>query len=404
MITIKEVQEARERIKPHIRETQLLYARKISEIAGGEIYLKLENLQKSGSFKLRGATNKIMQLPKEATKNGVIASSAGNHAQGVAHSATSLGIKSTIVMPAGAPIAKVEATKNFGAEVVLHGAIYDDAYEKACELQKEHGYTFVHPFNDEDVIAGQGTIALEIFEQLEKIDQIVCPIGGGGIIAGIAVVAKTLNPKCKIIGVQASNCAGMQNAIKKGKIEKIDGKPSLADGIAVAKPGDVTYEYVKKYVDEIVTVTEDEIAETILYLLEKCNIIAEGAGTVSTAAVLKGKINTKDKNTVCIVSGGNIDITLVERIINNGLIATGRRMEIKLSVANKQGALINVLDNIAELGANIVNVRNSITRPGLGATEHGLTIVVDTRDRDHQLELIKSLEDEGYTVTSNIGH
>ncbi|MDE6362049.1 MAG: threonine ammonia-lyase, partial [Clostridia bacterium] len=321
MLTLDKVYHAGQVLKEAIRETDIIYAPKIKE--GAEVYLKTENLQVTGSFKVRGAYYKISQLSEEEKKKGVIACSAGNHAQGVALAAKKNGIKSLICLPDGAPISKVNATRSYGADICLVKGVYDDAYNTALKLKDEKGYTFIHPFNDEDVIAGQGTIGLEILSQVNDLDAIVVPIGGGGLIAGVAFAAKSLNPSIKIYGVQASGAPSMQKSFKERKIVKLDSVHTIADGIAVKEPGDLTYQIISKYVDDIVTVTDDEISAAILALIEQHKMVAEGAGAVSVAATMFGKIPTDGKKICCLVSGGNIDVTILSRVIKRGLVMSG---------------------------------------------------------------------------------
>lgn len=320
-ITIKDIEEARKVLGDVVRKTDLMESAKMSSITNANVFYKCENLQKTGSFKIRGAYNKISKLTDEEKRNGVIASSAGNHAQGVALGAKMSGIEATIVMPATAPKAKVEATRSYGANVVLYGNVYDDAYAKAVELQKETGATFLHPFDDKDVIAGQGTIALEVFEQLNNnVDTILCPIGGGGIISGIAVVAKSLNPNVKVIGVQTSNIPSMYESKKNGVVTTAFNDVSIADGISVKTPGNLTFEIVNELVDEIITVTEDEIKEAMIFLMENQKLVAEGSGAVTTAGLLSRKyIPKENENVVCIISGGNVDTKKVNEILTDSL-------------------------------------------------------------------------------------
>ena len=320
-VTLKDIENARETIEDIVRKTDLIESMKMSNIVNANVFYKCENLQKTGSFKVRGACNKIAKLTDEEKKRGVIASSAGNHAQGVALGAKMSGIEATIVMPATAPKAKVEATKGYGAKVVLHGEVYDDAYAKAVEIQKETGATFLHPFDDEDVIAGQGTMALEIFEQLDnKVDTILCPIGGGGIISGVAVVAKSLNPNVKVIGVQTANIPSMYESKKNGCVTTAFNDVSIADGISVKTPGNLTFEIVNELVDEIIVVTEDEIKEAMIFLMENQKLVAEGSGAVTTAGLLSKKYIPKaNENVVCIISGGNVDMKKVNEILNDRL-------------------------------------------------------------------------------------
>lgn len=310
MLTLDKIYHAAFVLKDVIRKTGVIHAPKLNPESN--IYLKTENLQVTGSFKVRGAYYKISQLTDEEKARGVIACSAGNHAQGVALGATANGIKSIICLPDGAPISKVEATKKYGAEVCLVKGVYDDAYEKAMQLKEEHNYTFVHPFDDEDVIAGQGTIGLELLNQLPEIDAVIVPIGGGGLISGVAFAIKSLKPECKVYGVQAEGAPSMVNSIRDGEIENLPTVKTIADGIAVKTPGEHTYELCQQYVDEIVTVSDDEVATAILALMEQQKLVAEGAGAVSVAAAMFNKVDVKGKNVVCLVSGGNIDVTIYQ--------------------------------------------------------------------------------------------
>lgn len=318
-VTLQMIQEAKEGLKGIARKTDLTFSRTFSEISGMNIYIKPENRQKTGAFKVRGAFNKIANLTEEEKSKGVIASSAGNHAQGVALAASTYGIKATICMPETAPGAKVSATKGYGAAVIQHGVVYDDCYAKAVEVQKETGATFVHPFNDPYVIAGQGTVGLEILEDLPNVDAIVVPIGGGGIIAGIAVAAKSLKPEVKIIGVQAEIIASTKASLEAGHIVTVPGVKSLADGISVATPGALTFEIMKEYVDEVVTVSEEEIEDAIFMLAQRSKLVVEGAGATTIAAVMNKKINMPGKNIVTVLTGGNIDVAVLANIIQKGL-------------------------------------------------------------------------------------
>ena len=328
----------------------------------------------------------------------MIACSAGNHAQGIALSATKLGIKSIICMPAGAPISKVEATKNYGAEVVLVPGVYDDAAREADRLAKEHGYTFAHPFNDPYVMAGQGTIGLEILEQLPEVDQVVCPIGGGGLISGIALAIKSLKPSCKVIGVQAATVPSMYESCKAGKITTVPDGETLADGIHVLTPGNMTFEMCQKYVDEIVTVTEDEIAAAILALVEGQKTVAEGAGATPVAACMFGKVDTSDKKTVCVVSGGNVDVTTLSRIITKGLTKSGRIAEITTKVADKPGSLIQVLQVVSDCGANILSVNHEREAKNSDVGACLVTMVLETRNQEHVMQIEEALRAKGYSL------
>lgn len=397
MITLDRVYTASRVLKEVIRETDMIYAPNLRK--GTKVYLKTENLQVTGSFKIRGSYFKISQLTDEEKSHGVIAASAGNHAQGVALAATKSGIKSLICLPAGAPISKVEATKRFGAEVCMVEGVFDDAYNKALELRDEKGYSFIHPFNDPDVIAGQGTIGLEIMEQLPNADVVVVPIGGGGLIAGVAFAIKQINPKCLVYGVQSQGAPSMQQSVNDGEIETLEKVQTIADGIAVKTPGDLTFELVNKYVDGIVTVSDDEIALAILTLLEQQKLIAEGAGAVPVAAVLAGKIPDIDgKNVCCLVSGGNIDVTILSRVIERGLKMSGRTAHITIALSDKPGQLSGVSKIIAETGANVTSINYDSTDLDMNITDCYLKITVETRDYAHIVAIKQALKDAGFEV------
>lgn len=397
MLSLDRVYKASTVLKEIIRETDLIAAPKLHQ--GCNVYLKTENLQVTGSFKIRGSYFKISQLTEEEKQKGVIACSAGNHAQGVALAATKNGIKSIICLPDGAPISKVEATKRYGAEVCLVKGVYDDAYNKALELKNEKGLTFIHPFNDPDVIAGQGTIGLEILNQLPNADVVVVPIGGGGLISGIAYTIKQLKPNCKVYGVQAAGAPSMEHSIADGEIETLDTVNTIADGIAVKTPGSLTYDICNKYVDGIVTVSDDEIALAILTLLEQQKLIAEGAGAVPVAAVMNGKIPDIDgKNVVCVVSGGNIDVTILSRVIERGLKMGGRTADIVIALSDKPGQLSGVSQIVAEQGANVVSVNYDSTDLDMNITDCYLKIGVETRNFEHIVSVKKALTDAGFKV------
>lgn len=393
MLTLDMVYDAQKKLKEVARLTPLNPAPAIGE----NVFIKSENLQLTGSFKLRGAFNKISSLTDEEKSRGVIACSAGNHAQGVALSATKNGIKSVICMPAGAPLAKVEATKGFGAEVVLVDGVYDDAAREAERLTKEKGYTFAHPFNDEYVIAGQGTIALEILEQLPEVEQVVVPIGGGGLISGVAYTIKQLKPDCKVIGVQAATVPSMYESWKAGKIVTVPDGNTIADGIHVLTPGSLTFELVEKYVDEVVTVSEDEICAAILTLLEKSKTVAEGAGATPVAACLYNKVDMS-KKTVCVVSGGNVDVTTLNRIITKGMIKTGRIVEIQTKVSDKPGQLNRLLQLIAENGANIMSIVHKREDKAADVNTCVVSLVLETRNAEHVKKLHDSMTAAGYEL------
>lgn len=396
MLTLDKVYHASFVLKDLIRKTDMIKAPKINPDC--DVYLKTENLQVTGSFKVRGAAYKISQLSDAEKEKGVIACSAGNHAQGVALAATKNGIKSLICLPDGAPISKVEATRKYGADICLVEGVYDDAYNRALELKEEKGYTFIHPFNDEDVIAGQGTIGLEILEQLPGVDVVMVPVGGGGLISGVAFAIKSLNPDCKVYGVQAAGAPSMANSVKDGKIEKLDSVSTIADGIAVKEPGDVTFEMCQKYVDGIVTVTEDEIAAAILALIEQQKLIAEGAGAVSVAAAMFNKVDVKGKKVCCLLSGGNIDVTILSRVIKRGLLKSGRTYSLTIELLDKPGQLKGVADTIAELGGNVISIHHERASEGSDINGCYLRIVLETRNFEH-IEAIKdALVSKGYNI------
>ena len=396
MLTLDNVYRASHALKGVIRNTDVIYAPKLRSDA--EIYLKTENLQITGSFKVRGSYYKMSRLTDEEKARGVIACSAGNHAQGVALSAQKNGIKSVICLPDGAPISKVEATKSYGAEVCLVEGVYDDAYRRALELRDEKGYTFIHPFNDEDVIAGQGTIALEVIEQLPDLDAIVVPVGGGGLISGVAYTVKTLCPNVKVYGVQAAGAPSMANSIRDGKIEELPSVSTIADGIAVKTPGTLTYEMCQKYVDEIVTVTDDEISAAILTLMEQQKLVTEGAGAAAVAAVMFNKVDVKGKKTVCVLSGGNIDVTILSRVIRRGLLMSGRTCQLMIELMDKPGQLKNVSRIIADLGGNVTSVHHERANEGSDVNGCYLRIMLETRNFEHIIEIKHALTDFGFKL------
>ena len=395
MLSLDKVFNAQTVLKKIIRETNVVRAYGIAPNC--ELFLKPENLQITGSFKVRGSAYKIAMLSEEEKQKGVIACSAGNHAQGVALAATKNGIKSLICLPDTAPISKVEATKGFGAEVCLVEGCYDDAYQKALELKEKEGYTFVHPFDDENVIAGQGTIALEVLTELDDIDAIVVPVGGGGLISGIAYTAKKIRPSVKVYGVQVTGAPSMYNSLKNGKIKLLKSVSTIADGIAVKKPGDNTYEYVKKYVDEIALVSDDEVSSAILALMEKQKMIAEGAGAAAVAAVMFNKFDFNGKRVVAIVSGGNIDVTSLSRVIDRGLRNSGRSSSLLIELIDKPGQLKNISRIIADCGGNVTGVHYE---KGNTESVNGcfLRIDMETRDYEHVNLITQSLRNEGFKI------
>lgn len=388
--------EAAERLKPVITETHLIYSDIFSQEFANQIYIKPENLQKTGSFKLRGAFNKIAQLDPECLNKGVVASSAGNHAQGVAYAAKTAGSKATIVMPTATPLIKVNATKAHGAEVVLHGDCYDEAYEKACEIQKEMGYTFIHPFNDHDVIAGQGTIGLEILEELPDADYVLVPVGGGGLIAGVAYAIKSINPNCKVFGVEPEGALSMKTSLDKGAVVRLNNIHTIADGVAVKEVGDLSFDLSHQYVDGIIAVNDYDIMEAFLLLIEKHKIVAENAGALTIAALKNFKV--KDKKIVCVLSGGNIDVVTVSAMINKGLSSRGRIFCFSVELPDTPGQLLKISQVLSDLKANVIKLDHNQFM-NLDRFMHvQLQVTVETNGHDHIHEIISELNKIGYQV------
>ena len=398
MLTLDKVYDAQRVLKDNIRKTDLIYAPALSEKA--QIYLKAENLQTTGSFKVRGAYYKISRLSDEQKKRGIIACSAGNHAQGVALSAQKNGIESAIFIPSTAPISKIEATRKYGAKIMLVDGVYDDAYAEAVKYQEETKGEFIHPFDDIDIIAGQGTIALELMEQLSDMEAVIVPIGGGGLISGVAYTVKMLNPKCKVYGVQASGAPSMLNSHLKHERLELASVSTFADGTAVKLPGEHTFEICEQYVDEIVTVSEDEIANAVLALIEKQKLIAEGAGAVPVAAVLSGKLPELDgKKVCCVVSGGNIDVTILSRVIQRGLLMSGRQMTVNIELLDKPGQLVRVSEIIADCGGNVTGVHHEHANAGSAVIGCFLRIEIETRDFAHIALIRRKLTDAGFRLS-----
>lgn len=397
MLTLDKVYHAAFVLKDVVRHTELIP----SPVVGGcKLYLKPENLQLTGSFKVRGAAYKISQLSDEEKAKGVIACSAGNHAQGVALAATKYGIKSLICLPEGAPIMKVEATKAYGADVCMVPGVYDDAYKKALELRDEHNYTFVHPFDDENVIAGQATIGLEILDELADADVIVAAVGGGGLCSGIAYAVKALNPKIKVYGVQAEGAASMVRSMEQGEIVRLPSVKTIADGIAVKEPGENTFRYCSDYLDGVVTVTEDEISYAILTLIEKHKMIAEGAGAASVAATMFGKIpDLEGKKVVCVISGGNIDVNILSRVIKRGMVMSGRTCNICIELPDKPGQLAEVSKIISDHGGNVVWVHHERTSEMIDVNGCYLHLRLETRNFQHIQEIMQALDEAGFNIT-----
>ena len=397
MLDLKHFQEAKKRVDEVIIPTPLIYSEAFSKECKNQVYIKPENLQRTGAFKIRGAYNKIMKMDDESKSKGLIASSAGNHAQGVAYAASKLGVKATIVMPKHTPLIKVEATEAHGAEVVLAGEVYDEAYQKACDLQKEHGYTFVHPFNDEDVIEGQGTIALEILEELPEADIILVPIGGGGLISGIACAAKQIKPTIKIIGVEPEGAASALAAINEDQVVALKEANTIADGTAVKEIGDMTFDYIKEYVDGIITVSDYELMDAFLLLVEKHKLIAENSGILSLAALKK--LNEKNKKVVSLISGGNIDVLTISSMINKGLIARGRVFTFTVQLLDKPGELEYVSHVLAQCNANVIGVEHNQFKNFARFSEVELRVTCETNGEKHIQRIIDTFAKEGYEIT-----
>ena len=398
MLSLDKIYHAAFVLKNVARKTDLIKATKLYDKC--DLYLKTENLQETGSFKLRGAYYKISQLTDEEKARGIIACSAGNHAQGVAMAAAHNGIKAMICMPDGAPISKIEATKQLGADICLVKGAYDDAYAHALRIQEETGATFIHPFNDDEVIAGQGTIGLEILDELEDVDAVVVPVGGGGLISGVAYAVKHLNPNIKVYGVQAAGSASIYESIAAGKPVMLENAATFADGIAVKQPGDITFGIVSEYVDEIVTVTEDEIAASILALIEKQKVIAEGAGAVAVTAVMFDKLPVEGKKVACVVSGGNIDVNILSRVITRGLVTSGRNANLTIALTDKPGQLQEVSEIIADCGGNVVAVHHDRADANMAITSCFLKIALETRDHDQINEIKNRLSHAGFTLVT----
>ena len=399
MLTLDKIYHAQYVLRDLLRDTDILHSHAISSVTDCELYLKPENLQRTGSFKVRGAYYKISQLSEKERNKGVIACSAGNHAQGVALASKKFGIKAKICMPEGAPISKVEATKSYGAEVILVPGVYDDAYSEAERLKEKYGYTFIHPFDDEDVIAGQGTIGLEILNQLGDVDIVVAPVGGGGLVAGVAYAVKSLNPKIKVYGVQSAGAPSMLNSLHDGSRETLSSVSTIADGIAVKCPGSLTFDLCSKYVDDIVSVTDDQVSTAILTLIEKQKMIAEGAGAVSLAAVMFNKIpDMKGKNVCCIISGGNIDVTILSRVINRGLLTSGRCCNITVELIDRPGQLVEILSIVAKCGGNITSVIHERSDEGSAVNGCYVKLDIETRNFEHIKEIKNELKSNGFKL------
>ena len=393
---LKKIEETREKIKDVINKTPILYSPTFSKLSNCSVYMKCENLQVTGAYKIRGALNKIRSLSDDEKSKGVVCSSAGNHAQGVAYAAELLGVKSTIVMPRTTPYLKIQSTKDFGGEVVLYGNCYDDAFLKAKSIEENNNSVFIHPFNDINVIYGQGTIALEILEEIQDVDVILCPIGGGGLISGISLAAKEINPKIKIIGVQAEGANAMEQSFKNGTLVSLNSVNTIADGIAVKNPGDLTYKIIQEYVDDIITVSDKEIAEAFLILCEKHKLLAEASGVASLAALKK--LNMKDKKIVPIISGGNIDMITISSLINDGLVERGRLFCFSIELPDTPGQLLEISKILSELNANVVQLEHNQFKASNRLKTVLLEVTVETNGIDH-INLIKeSFTNMGFKI------
>ena len=396
MLTLDRIYQAVHCLKDVVRTTDIIETTNIKDNC--ELYIKTENLQKTGSFKVRGAYFKMSTLTDEQKKKGVIACSAGNHAQGIALSAKEMGIKATIFIPSVAPISKIEATRKYGAEVIIVDGVYDDAYKSAVLYQKQTDGIFIHPFDDEDVIAGQGTIGLELLSQIDNLDAVIIPIGGGGLISGVAFAIKMLNPKCKVYGVQAEGAKSMRNSIENKQISHLSRVSTFADGIAVKTPGKITFEMVEKYVDEIVTVSDDEIATAILTLIEQQKLVSEGAGAVAVASVIFDKLPIQGKKVCALVSGGNIDVNILSKVINRGLLKSGRVSEIKIEMLDKPGQLKEVSAIISDMGANVTKVRHNVGGENTDINGCYLHISMETRNKEHFNDIKQAINNAGYYI------
>ena len=387
--------DAREVLRDIKHVTRLDKSSTFSRLTGGHVYLKLENLQKTGSFKVRGAAYAMSQLTDKEKKAGVIAASAGNHAQGVAYAATRLGIKSTIVMPVFSPVAKIQATQGYGANVVLHGTVFDDALARARETAEKTGATFLHPFNDEDVIAGQGTIGLEILDECPEVDVIAVPVGGGGLISGISIAVKEQRPEVQIYGVEAESAASMQASFEAGKIVNVEGMDTACDGIAVKRPGKITYRIAKDLLDGVVTVEELEVTRTLFFLLERAKIVVEPAGCVALAAFQHNKINVKDKNAVAVISGGNIDMSFLSRVVEKELFRLGRSVRVRGSILDRIGSMNKVLQVVAESGVSVIEINQDRFDPDIPPNRAELELILEVPNEKAVTKMLKLLKKEG---------
>jgi len=396
-MNIEDIKNAAGRLDSILKKTPLIYSKTFSEERKNEIYLKPENLQVTGAFKIRGAYNKISCLDEDSKNRGLVAASAGNHAQGVAYSAKALNVHACIVMPKATPLIKVEATRAYGAEVLLYGDCYDEAYHKALELKNERGYTFIHPFDDEEIIAGQGTLGLEILQELPDADIIIVPIGGGGLIAGVAMAVKQINPKIKVIGVEPEGAKAMFLSLANNKLTELDKVNTIAEGVAVKKPGEIAFNIIKQYVDEIITVTDVDVMEAFLLLLEKEKLIAENAGVLSLAALKNIKV--KNQKIVSLISGGNIDVVTISELINRGLVIRGRVFCFSVVLMDRPGELLKISTLLAELNANIIKLDHNQFKTIDRFRQVHLEVSIETNGHKHIKEIKKSLKENGYELS-----
>ena len=399
-IELRDFELAQERLRPILHHTELDLSSTFSAMTGGTIYLKCENRQKTGSFKIRGASNKIAAMVERGERTPVVASSAGNHAQGVACAAKKFGIPATIVMPKTAPIAKAQATEGYGAKVVLAGDCYDDAYARACEICREEGAAFLHPYNDLEVIAGQGTLGLEVLGDLPSVDVVIVPAGGGGLLAGVAAAIKQVNPRVKVYGVQAEGADAIARSFREGKLVTTESASTIADGIAVKAPGDITVKLIRRYADGVLTVSDTAIADAILLLLERCKQVVEPAGATPLAAVLSGALDVKGKRVVCVLSGGNIDVSFIQSIIERGLVARHRRIKFSVTLLDRPGSLMQLLGVISSTGANILQIQHDKISEGLNPNETEVHISLEVGGEEHGRAVIAAMREKGYTVVS----
>ena len=398
-LQLRDLELAAERLKPILHHTELDLSSTFSGMTGGQIYLKCENRQKTGSFKIRGATNKLSAMLDRGETRPVVASSAGNHAQGVAYAAKKLGVPATIVMPKAASIAKVQATQGYGAKVVLAGDCYDDAYAEACRICEAEGAIFLHPYNDPEVIAGQGTLGLEILSDLPYVDSVVVPAGGGGLLAGVASAVKLINPRVKVYGVQAEGADAIARSFRQKTLLESEAVSTIADGIAVKAPGDLTVELINRYADDVVTVSDSEIADAMLLLMERCKQIVEPSGAASVAAVLNGRLDVQGKRVVCVLSGGNIDVSFIQSIIERGLVARHRRIKFIVTVVDRPGSLVQLLNIIAAAGGNILTVNHDKLSTRLHPNETDVHIACEVGGEEHGRAVLEKLRASGYDIT-----